>query len=301
MTDLASRTLARFTMSLSRTGTRVVPLSLATALATPIGDAVGALAEKPRRIAERNYAHVLQLPIDDPLVVRTARGCFRHFGRYVAEVIHVQGWGTDNVLDRLEVRGGEHFDEAEAVGRGTIFVTGHMGSTEVGAAMALLRGYKITSVTERIHPDWLHEYMYASRKRMGITLLPASGAGISLLRTLRKGGMVAFVVDAGIDRGGSVPVTFFGRETLFPEGPARLARLSGAPLIFAVTVRLPGDRYRAYVFPPLVPERERDADHDARDLTQRLATMFEGVVRRHPSQWYAFREMWPAREPLRSL
>lgn len=294
MSGLGSRTIARACMGLSRTGTRIIPLSFATTFAASIVEGLGAILDRNRHIAMQNFAHVLNRPIDDPLVARTARSCFRHFGRYAAEIIHVQGWGTDNVMDRLEVVGGEHFDAAEAEGHGLIFVTGHMGATEVGAAMALLRGYRITSVTERIKPDWLHEYMYTSRERMGITLLPAGGAGISLLRTLRRGGMVAFVVDAGIERGGAVPVTFFGRQTLFPEGPARLARLSGAPLVFGTTVRLPGNRYRAYVHPPLIPERDRDADTDVRDLTQRLATMFEGVVRRHPAQWYAFREMWPA-------
>jgi KDO2-lipid IV(A) lauroyltransferase len=293
MTDPLSSFLARAGLTLSHTGTRIVPLSLATRVAVPIADVVAAIVADKRDVARRNYAHVLGRALDDPLVERTARDCFRHFGRYAAEVIHVQGWGSDSLLDRLEVRGGKHFAEAEAHGRGVLFVSGHMGSTEVGAAMAHLRGYQITSVAERIHPDWLMEYMIATRKRMGITLLPASRSGVSLLRALRRGGMVAFVVDAGVKGVPSVPVTFFSRDTLFPEGPARLARLSGAPLVFGVTVRLPGGRYRAYVCPPVVSQRNHEADADVREMTQRLATMFEGLVRRHPAQWYAFREMWP--------
>lgn len=293
MPDPVSAFLARAWLTFSHTGTRIIPLSLATRISLPIADAVAAIVESKRETARRNYAHVLGRSMDDPLVERTARDCFRHFGRYVAEVIHVQGWSSDSLLDRLEVEGGEHFGQAEAHGRGIIFVSGHMGSTEVGAAMALLRGYKITSVAERIRPAWLMEYMLLTRQRMGVTLLPASRTGISLLRTLRRGGMAAFVVDAGVKGVPSVPVTFFGRETLFPEGPARLARLAGAPLVFGVTVRLPRGRYRAYVCPPIVPDRARQSDADVREMTQRLATLFEGIVRRYPSQWYAFREMWP--------
>jgi hypothetical protein len=29
-------------------------------------------------------------------------------------------------------------------------------------------------------------------------------------------------------------------------------------------------------------------------MTQDIATTLEGFVRRYPSQWYAFRDMWPA-------
>jgi KDO2-lipid IV(A) lauroyltransferase len=132
-----------------------------------------------------------------------------------------------------------------------------------------------------------------SRQKMGITLQPAERSGVSLLRTLRQGGMAAFVVDAGIDRGGAVAVDFFGRPTLFPDGPARLSRLSGAPLVFGTCVRLPGGRFRAYVFPPVLPDRDADPTADAQRVTQEIALTFEGMVRRYPSQWYAFREMWP--------
>ena len=285
---------AKLTLALSHTGSRIVPLSLANAFAEPIGELVGVAWSIKMETAKRNYAHILGLPVDHPKVATTARDCFRHFGRYTMETIAVQGWGTDTVLDLLEVVGGENFAEAESDGRGVIFVSGHMGATEVAAAMAVVRGYKITTVVEEMRPQWLFEYLTTSRKQMGITLLPAGRSGVSLLRTLRRGGMAAFVIDAGLARGGAVTVDFFGRPTLFPDGPARLARLSGAPLVFGTCVRLPGGRYRCYVFPPVIANRRANADADAREVTQELARTFEGMVRRYPSQWYAFREMWPS-------
>jgi KDO2-lipid IV(A) lauroyltransferase len=158
--------------------------------------------------------------------------------------------------------------------------------------MAVLRGYKIATPVEDAIPAWLFEYLQLTREQMGITILPAGRSGVSLLRTLRRGGMAALVIDAGVERGGAVTVDFFGRPTRFPDGPARLARLSGAPLVFGACVRLPHGRYRAYVHPPLLSDREADAGEDAQRVTQELASMFEGLIRRHPAQWYAFREMW---------
>jgi Kdo2-lipid IVA lauroyltransferase/acyltransferase len=280
-------------MSLSTNGTRIVPLSVANKLSQPFADAVGEILEDKRETAIQNYAHIFGRPAYDPVVQRAARECFRQFGRYVTEIMHVQGWGTLNALDRLEVEGAENFTAAEAHGRGIVFVSGHFGATEIAAAMAVLRGYRITSVTEPIRPDWLMEYMIESRRRMGIELLPTGRSGVTLLRTLRRGGMAAFVVDANVDRPGAVPVTFFGRQTTFPDGPARLARLAGAPLVFGSAVRLPQGKYRAFVFPPLIPDRTASAEDDARRLTQEVATIYESLIRRYPDQWYAFREMWP--------
>jgi len=282
---------------LNRAAAPLVPFGLARWVALPWGDFAYAMWRRPREAALRNYAQVLGRGVGDPLVERAARDCFRHFALYIAEMLHVQGWETRTVLDRIEIEGEEHFEEAEKLGRGIIFVSAHMGSAEVAAAVAVLRGYKITAVSEQLRPRFVMEWAVACRAAMGITLLPVERAGMSLLRALRRKEMVAFVIDAGVERGGGVPVTFFGRETMFPDGPARLSRLSGAPIVCAVAARLPGGRFRAHVEPPLVAERSRDGAEDARCVTQRLASSFEGYVRRYPGQWYAFREELGARSP----
>jgi lauroyl/myristoyl acyltransferase len=277
---------------LNRAAAPLVPFSLAQRVAMPWGDLAYTYWKRPRDAALRNYARVLGLPPEDRAVQRAARDCFRHFALYIAEMLHVQGWDTNTVLDRLEIEGGEQFKDAEAHGKGIIFVSAHMGSAEIAASVAVLRGYRIAAVTERLHPPFVMDWAVACRVAMGITLLPVERAGISLLRTLRRKEMVAFVIDADIRRGGGLPVTFFARETIFPEGPARLARLSGAPIVFAIAARLPGGRFRAHIEPPLLADRSLSPEADARCLTQRLASAFEGYVRRYPGQWYAFREMW---------
>jgi len=278
---------------LNRAAAPLVPFTLARQIALPSGDFAYATWKRPRGAALRNYARVLARSRDDPLVERAARSCFRHFALYIAEMLHVQGWDTRKVIERLDIEGEEHFERAEALGKGIIFVSAHMGSAEVAAALGVLRGYKITAVTEHLRPQFVMDWAVACRAAMGIRLLPVERAGISLLRTLRRNEMVAFVIDAAVERGSGVPVTFFGRETTFPDGPARLARLSSAPIVFAVAARVPGGRFRAHIEPPLLFERSLSPGEDALCLTQRLAAAFEGYVRRYPGQWYAFREMWP--------
>ena len=278
---------------LNRGAAQLVPLDVAYRISEPISDVVHAVWRSKREAVVRNYARISGRDESDPVVRRMSRQCFRQFGRYVVELLHVQGWGQDTVEERLELRGEEHFVEAEAAGKGVIFVSAHMGSAEVAAAIAGQRGYRITSVAEELRPKLLWDWVQTCRARMGVTLLPVTGSGIRLLRALRKKEMVAFVIDAGVDRGGGVPVTFFGCDVVFPDGPARLARLSGAPLVFGMAVRMPEGRFTAYVAPPLYADRKLDADADAHRLTQKIAQHLEGFVRRYPEQWYVFRRIWP--------
>ena len=210
-------------------------------------------------------------------------------------MIDVQGWDSETVMDRLDVEGDKHFAAAEAAGRGIIFVSGHMGSTEIAASIVALRGYKITSVIDGRYPGFVMDWIHACRNRLGITLLPASRSGVSLIRRLRNREMVALVVDAGVTGGDGIAVEFFGRETVFPAGPARLARLSGAPIVFGLAVRKRGGRFHAFIEPPIHSDRTLKADDDARMITQQIASTFERYIRRYPDQWYVFRDMWPAR------
>jgi lauroyl/myristoyl acyltransferase len=279
---------------LNHHGIRLIPWGMAEKIVPPIVSAIYQLQPGKRHMAARNYAAITGRGTDDPAVDRLVKRSFQQFGRYVTEMIHVQAWSNDTVLDRLEVAGEENFEKAESHGKGIIFVSAHMGSAEVAAALAIMRGYTITAVTERLRPKFIMDWAIACRAALGVTLVPISRGGIRLLRALRRRELVAMVVDAGIDRGGGVPVTFLGRETVFPDGPARLARLSGAPIVVAVAVRLPGGRFRATVSEPIVPDQDADAFEDMVRITQAIAADFEPFVRRHPDQWYVFRDIWPA-------
>jgi phosphatidylinositol dimannoside acyltransferase len=261
-------------------------------VARPIGLAVHELSPGYRAAAARNLARVLGRERDDPVVEAAVRACFSNFGSYVAEVMHVQGWSTDDFVDRVEVHGAENLDEAVAGGNGVIFVSAHMGSTEVAAGLAVLKGYHLTSITEEIRPAWLYGYLMESRARMGIDLLPASRAGVSLIRMLRRGGMVAMLVDVGIEQASSVPVRFFGHPAEFPDGPARLARLTGAPIAFGMAARLGGGRYEVIIRPPVFSDRATAPEADIARMTQTLASTLEGFVQKWPTQWYPFRRIW---------
>ncbi|MFQ5879746.1 MAG: lysophospholipid acyltransferase family protein, partial [Dehalococcoidia bacterium] len=242
---------------------------------------------------QRNYARVLGVPPDSERVQRLTRRTFRHFGRYIVELLHVQGWGLEKVRHLVTIQGQEHVEEALSHGRGIIFVSGHMGSIEVASTLVLLRGYKVTSVTEPLQPGFLMDWLLSSRARVGVTLLPVMNSGRRLLRALRRKEMVALVLDVGVRENGGVLVRFFGQPTYFPGGPARLARLSGAPILFGLALRQPNNRFTAHVSPPIFADREADAEEDVARTTQRLVEIFEAFVRRFPDQWYPFRDMWP--------
>jgi KDO2-lipid IV(A) lauroyltransferase len=115
-----------------------------------------------------------------------------------------------------------------------------------------------------------------------------------MLRALRRRRMVGLVADVGIKNSGGVRVAFFGRDTYFPAGPARLSRLSGAPIVFGCAIRTKKGTYDIVIGAPILPRQSVDERADMESMTQQVVDQLESLIRRHPDQWYMFRDMWPA-------
>ena len=81
----------------------------------------------------------------------------------------------------------------------------------------------------------------------------------------------------------------FGERARIPEGPLRLAAMTGAPIVPVFVARTGHRRYevrreRAH------PARARRPTGDAFDAAaQELAARLEQFVRAHPTQWFHFR------------
>jgi KDO2-lipid IV(A) lauroyltransferase len=94
-------------------------------------------------------------------------------------------------------------------------------------------------------------------------------------------------------QGGGVEVTFFGRRTSLPEGPARFALRSGAAVGVAAFPRPAKGRPEVAVLAEFAAPSCFAGPDAVRKLTQWMAAAHERYIRRYPDQWYMFRDMWP--------
>ena len=74
-----------------------------------------------------------------------------------------------------------------------------------------------------------------------------------------------------------------------PEGPLRLAQVSGAPLLPVFCARMGHRQYLIEAYPAIhVARQATDADLDA--AAQGLADRVGSFLRAHPTQWFNFKE-----------
>jgi KDO2-lipid IV(A) lauroyltransferase len=114
-------------------------------------------------------------------------------------------------------------------------------------------------------------------------------ASLALLRHIRAGGVVALQVDRAPPGLRTCSVHLFGEPGLqgLPEGPLRLAQLTGAPILPIFCARTAFRRYLVDIGEPIhVPPRASPAELAA--CAQRVADAMTRFLRAHPTQWLMF-------------
>jgi KDO2-lipid IV(A) lauroyltransferase len=206
-------------------------------------------------------------------------------------MLRLEGLSLVDLEKVIEVNGWEHFTEAMDEGRGLIFVGGHIGNSDMAAALLASRGFPVNVIAEPLQPPRWDALVQAAREAVGMRVIPMTANAIRFLRVLREKEILAFLIDRPVEEQG-ITVTFFGRPIRVPPGAAALALRSNASILGAYIVRS-GNRYVANISPAISAPTTGDARDDLESLTQAMFDWLERVIRQYPDQWFMFRSMWP--------
>ena len=221
------------------------------------------------------------------------RRLFFEYGRSTIDVWRLRGQAFTPVITT--------FDEDARIlwacrrgGRGFLLVTGHVGNWEMGAVTLTRHGLTPAVVGQpELDPD-VQQMRLALRQRLGVESLDIGSSMATAFRVrqaIDAGRAVALLVDRAYpeDR---VFVPFFGRPTAFLRSPALLARFCGCDILPGFFMRLPDGSYRNDWGEPLSADPKLSPEEDAHRMMSRVAKDLEGVIQRHPTQWFNFYRFW---------
>jgi KDO2-lipid IV(A) lauroyltransferase len=245
-----------------------------------------------RRSLKAAMARVLDTD-DEKAISLAARSSFRNFGKYVVDFIHFLDSTPEEVRRRIVFEDIDQINAIMAEKKGVIFITLHYGNWDMGAAGLSAYGFPVNVVAETFPYRAMNALVQGSRRHLGMKVTPMERVGPSVIRALRKGEVLALLIDVP-EPGGTVRVNFFGASTEVPVGPARIALRSGARPMPAILLRVRGkeEMIRPVVDFDLTFEKSGDEEEDVRRLTQAIMSSLERLIRIDPTQWFIFHDMW---------
>jgi KDO2-lipid IV(A) lauroyltransferase len=275
-----------------------LPLPLAHALGAALGVAAWLV---PNRFTRRNRFHIaLCLPelgrvARERLVFRT----LVESGKALVE-LPVLWSGPAARVARLvrEVRGLDEWDRALAAGKGVIAASPHLGAWEM-AGLEYARRHPIVTMY-RVQGNRWDDVMKRGRERFGAKLVASDRGGVrELLEALRRGDSIGVLPDQDPPEGSGAFAPFFGIVAHTPVLAPRLARRTGAAILYVFAERLGWGRGFVLHVVPAPPET---ADADETRAGAALNRGLEDCIRRFPAQYWwgyaRFRRRPPGAPPV---
>jgi lauroyl/myristoyl acyltransferase len=267
-----------------------LPLKCAYGLSRIISDIRLSWAREDRRCVTANLKVIFPEKSEREIAVLRL-GMSRNFAKYLVDFFRFQELTSDYIVKHIVIEGREHFDEALKQGKGVIVLTAHLGNWELGGVVLGLLGYPFWAVALPHKDKRVNDFFNFQRESKGVKVIPFGRAARMCLNLLQNNKMVALVGDRDFT-GRGIPVDFFGKPALFPEGPAAFALQTGAPIVPGFMVRKPDDSFLLKIEKTISVEPTGNKQQDILSVTRQFAALFEDYIRRYPDQWYMFKTFW---------
>ena len=250
------------------------------------------LVKKRRDIASAN----LQIAFGDRFAasqrVEICKASFINVGKTCIEFLRFPKLNPENIWSEVTVEGRENLNAALAEGKGAIVFLPHFGNWEL---LSLVYGVLIPNRAKAIafplKNDLLNAYIWRHREQMSLKLIPRKQAVRETLRALKKNNAVGFFADqnAGLE---GVFVNFLGKLASTARGPAVIARKTGAPLLFSLSIRQPDDKHHIHISPPIHVKPSDDFERDIEFYTTQMLKQLEMYIHKYPAQWLWLHNRW---------
>ena len=271
---------------------RVLPRKMSYGVARRIGDLAVLLDRRGRECVISNLQRIHQHSgvVLSPRALRVlARENFLNFAKYLVDFFHFLHLKPER-MNRLINFGivPQVLDDLLAKGKGVIVLSAHLGNWELGAAALAQRGFRFNAVALWQPDPKLNDLYQSYRTRRQINPIPFGRAARDCIRALRRNEIVAVVGDRDFT-GGRDTTEFFGRPARLPDGPAKLALATGAPILPVFMVRTQADTFSYVLGEPIWADKEKDK---LPDVMRQVAQALERVISQHSEQWYLFHDLW---------
>jgi KDO2-lipid IV(A) lauroyltransferase len=272
-----------------------LPRPAARALCIMVGVLAYLLHPRLRRVGMRN------LDIAFPAKTckekkRILREVYRNLGRQMGEFCLFPRYTKANVSRVAIYDGFEHFAEAEARGKGVIFLTAHFGGWEIGSFFHSLQGHVLNIVIRKLDNPYVNRMVDHYRTLHGNSTFPKQEFARGLITCMKRGQTVGILMDTNMTPPQGAFVDFFGVPACTATGLARVALHTQAAVVPAFTIwdkKLA--RYRIRFDPALKLVSTGNAESDAIANTAIFTKVIEDYARKYPEQWLWVHRRWKTR------
>lgn len=269
-----------------------LPLGVQAVLGAALGDLLWLFAIRRRRIGDTN----LKLCFPQWNVRHRRRVLRAHF-RAVTRAALEHGllwWSSAERINRLiRIEGLEHFLAHQ--GQPMILLAPHFVGLDMGGVRLTTEYAPLVSMYSRMKNPHFDQLMLHARTRFGQSRLVSRHDGVRpLLAEMKRGLGLYYLPDQDFGARDAVFAPFFGIPAATVDALPRMARLTRAVVLPAITRQLPGGQGYVIRFYPAWPDFPGES---VQDDVARMNRFIEERVREMPEQYFWLHKRFKTRPP----
>ncbi len=247
-----------------------------------------------------NLSFMLEIDSQSLELEKLVKQGMRSYLQYWEDAFRLPTWKEKHLNKYVRCEGTAELEKAFASKKALITATPHMGNWDAAGYFYTKVYGPVTTVVERLKPESIYKKFVNFRNSLGIEVIPTSGETdifMKLLRRAKEGKMIALVADRDITKNG-IQVNYGPSQASFPVGPAALAvALDGLVLPLSSYYDHDGVLVMTF-FEPILPSGNGSKEEQVKEITQKVAKVFEREVKKNPQDWHMLQRVWPDVLPI---
>jgi KDO2-lipid IV(A) lauroyltransferase len=281
---------------------RILPLRLGVWVGSLLGNIHYLVDARHRRLTLEHLQIAFGTTKTLSELKQIARNSYKSHGRSLAESIYLPHLSLEKIREWVKVDGLSHYVEALKSGKGVIILTAHLGNWEIIPKAFWAHSLRIYGTVRPLDNPYLNKMTKSWREQNGMGVINKGEDTHQILKLLRDGAAVGFLLDQNTHEEYAVFVDFFGSPAATNKGVALLAIRSGATVVPVFMQREKGGRagHRMTIDPPLTWEKTGSHKADMQTATALFTKIIEAHVARTPDQWLWIHRRWKTKRIVSS-
>ena len=262
-----------------------IPRTKALALGMKMVHLFAFFNSRRKAVCFKNMEILLGKDISEKEKERIFSGMYRHFGKFIGDFMRLPLYKKEWPAHLIDYEGKEEFLSAYGRGKGIILITAHFGFWEFPFACLNQMGVKGSAIVKDIRNRGLNRFIMEQRDMGNVFALHKKNSAQEILKNLKKGELVGFILDQNMNTDYGVFVDFGSEKACTLIAPALLAARYEIPVFGAFVVRTAEDRFRMIFTPEIQLVKTGNRAGDIAANTQIFSNVILSMIRQYPEQW----------------
>ena len=214
------------------------------------------------------------------------KDCYINLGIDMMEFLYLPKMNKEVISELIKFNCHNLVQQSISESKGTFILSGHFSNWELMAfAYAKYFNLSLKIIAKVQASKELNEKINKYRKMSGNQIIEIGYSLRAIYEELSKNGIFCFLIDQSANPDYSVYIYFFGQRVATFSGPAKIALKKRPGLILAYGLRKTDYSYDINFEKIEYDDLTEYNDNNVTELTQRIQTGFENVIRKNPAQW----------------